>query len=737
MKTNPTYRWRSVQLPLFLVLLIPLLGLAVPGQAASVAAKDSETAGLDWYDACRRIVSGHVDTGAETLRRLVGRKAMESDRSQVRTWLEEYEGLQKQRDRFRKADHEYEMSLAAKAAEKKEWLVAMRHLVSAFDTAKETDAFLESPEVARLVEQGKAQADALSRKGEWTEAAGIYACLEHCFEKETEYRDLKRKCLRHARLEVIYEKDEEKRWRKMLKGIEPSMVHDAFQQVQAHYVREANFKKALEGGIENLRILATTTELANTFPGIGDKEANVRFRGEITTLSRSLPDKMDESQARQFFDDLLKINRRTIQLPESLLITEFMDGALRPLDRFSSMIWPADVEEFRKHTMGRFQGVGIQIRKDEDKDSKLLVVSPLPGTPAHRAGIMPGDVILKVNGEDIAALKIDEIVPRIMGPKGTKVTLTIQRGKNEPFDVAIERDVIVIKSVRGFERDEQGNWKYMIDPQQRIGYIRIDPSFTEGTVHELKSALKKLEEEGARALILDLRFNPGGLLRAAIDVTELFLPPGKGIVSTRGQHSEDWARKSTKQAYFDKDMIVLVNETSASASEILAGALQDNQRAIVLGMRTHGKGSVQNLIPLSNQTAYLKLTTALYYLPSNRCPDKHPEADEWGVTPDIEVSLRPEERIKIIQMRRDADILGELPPNLLSTRSTTTQAASETQPATQPDVKEPMPVRDRPDVDPQTEAALLVLRVKLLTGQPWGWSVRTVSAGGGSDKRVQ
>jgi len=724
--------------------LVVLVG-ATLGVRVESSSDDSRSKAAPWQQACQRIVAGRIDSGAQMVRQLVGGGAKSADLVQLQTWLARYAELQTERDRFRQSDHDNEIALAKQAIKKREWLEAVGRVSSAFDTAKDPNAFTRDTWTKDTVAKVQAEAEILRGRGEWAKAAGIYAFLAHIYKENREYDQMKRRCLRHARLEVIYKKEDEAKWQSDLKGIEKAMVHDAFREMGRHYVRKADFKKALMGGIENLRILAETTNLGEVFPGLADRDMVVRFIGETTSLSHRIeegPD-LDWKGAYGWFKKILETNKRYVQLPESLVTSDFMDGALYPLDHFSGMIWPADVSEFKKHTMGKFQGVGIQIHKEKDED-KLLVVTPLPNTPAHRAGIRAGDLILRVDDKDIARLDVEDIVRMITGKRGTTVRLTIKRGDKPPFEVPIVRDVITITSVRGCRRDEEGNWDYMIDPKQRIGYIRIDPSFMDDTVAEMKVALRKLKDQGARALILDLRFNPGGLLRTAIDVTELFLPPGRDIVRTRGHNSEKWGVSSKSGAFFTKDMVVLVNKISASASEILAGALQDNRRAVVLGTRTHGKGSVQNLIPLVQDTAYLKLTTALYYLPSNRCPDRQPDAKVWGITPDILVPLRPRERVKVVQMRRDSDIIGAAKADPTS-RPTTIRAGSTTksgrsaaiagsQPAT---TSAPLAIQDRPDIDPQAEAALLLLRVKLLSGQPWEWTRQDVGTQAGKTARAK
>ncbi len=728
---------RSSVFRFWIGLLVGILLPAGSGVSAEVQALKPEQIASLWKEGCREILAGRIDTGARTLSRLKADGQLNPDLLLVQKWLADYEKLQRQRDEFRRMDHEYELSEAKAAAEKGDWLATMRQVSRAYETAKDPNAFVADPLIGRYAAQAKREAEGAYRKGDWANAAALYAYLENIHKGDKELTQMRKRCVRHARLEAIYKKESKQNWQDDLKDIDPRMVRDALLQVGRHYVRQANFKSALAGGIDNLRVLAKTTTLAETFPRLGDREAVVRFTGEITSLAHRIeegPD-LDHEGAYRQFEQILKINSRTLELPEALLVSEFMDGALEPLDRFSSMVWPAELQEFKKHTMGKFQGIGIQIRKE--KDGKLLVVTPLPGTPAQRADIRAGDVILRVNGEDISHLEVDDIVPKIMGPKGTSVTLTIQRGSEAPFERTVERDVITITSIRGFRCDKDGKWSYMIDREQRIGYIRIDPSFMDGTVQEMKQALEQLKRDGVRALILDLRFNPGGLLRTAIEVTELFLARGQNIVSTRGDRSETYPAQSNAEPFFTKDLIVLVNEASASASEILAGALQDNHRAIILGARTHGKGSVQNLIPLANELAYLKLTTALYYLPSNRCPDKQPDADTWGVTPEIGVPLWPEEIIKILQIRRDSDILaaeGAAPSSRSTSSATTTQATkttTQTVASTRPTTTAPIPVEDRPNVDPQIEAAILVLRVKLLSGQPWTWSVQTTGSAAG------
>jgi carboxyl-terminal processing protease len=301
------------------------------------------------------------------------------------------------------------------------------------------------------------------------------------------------------------------------------------------------------------------------------------------------------------------------------LILSAIKGMVKSLDPHSAYLTPQEYKEFQTETKGEFGGIGIQIGI---KDGALTVIAPIEDTPAWKAGIKAGDKIIKIDGQSTKDMNINDAVSRMRGPKGKPVTLTIQRDEwKEPKDITIIRDIIKIKSVK-FKMIEN-----------EIGYIKLT-QFQETTAHDLANALKTLKEKGMKSLILDLRNNPGGLLNIAVDVTEQFLPPKYLVVSIKGKSGErmDYYTEGLKPTYTDLPMIVIVNQGSASASEIVAGALQDWGRSLILGVQTFGKGSVQSLIPLSDGSA-LKLTTAKYYTPKGR------SIHAVGINPDIVVKL--------------------------------------------------------------------------------------------------
>ncbi|HUW55055.1 MAG TPA: S41 family peptidase [Planctomycetota bacterium] len=320
-------------------------------------------------------------------------------------------------------------------------------------------------------------------------------------------------------------------------------------------------------------------------------------------------------------------------------------GALRSLDGYSAYISPEDFEEFRTQTKGEFQGLGIEIGI---RQNWLTVIAPIEDTPAWRAGIRAGDRIIKIEGKSTEKMSTLDAVKVLRGKKGTKVTITIvHEGERKPIDLTITRDVIPLISVRGYRRnDEAGHWDYFVDPEHKIGYIRLN-AFQENSVQELDKAVADLESKGMKGLVLDLRFNPGGLLSTAVNVADRFLENGV-VVSTRGRAVQSVSYKAHKfGTYRDFPLALLVNNWSASASEIVAGAVQDHRRGIIVGEHTFGKGSVQNVIPLRGGKSALKLTTAYYYTPSGRSIHRKEDNGDGGLIPDIVVETDTEEEVKI------------------------------------------------------------------------------------------
>jgi len=326
-------------------------------------------------------------------------------------------------------------------------------------------------------------------------------------------------------------------------------------------------------------------------------------------------------------------NNYVDEKPTNLLIKGAIKGMVGTLDPYSQYLDTEAAKLMKSETKGEFGGLGIRITV---KDKFITVITPLPGTPAFKAGILPGDKIIKINGKSAEGITLLDAVKKLRGKPGTKVKITIAREK-KVFDLEITRDKIKIESVPKHQAKmfEHG-----------IGYIKIT-EFNEKTPDDFRNAYAELEKQGLNGLILDLRNNPGGLLTSAVEVAKEFLTEGELIVYTKGRRPDsNFKFVATKNNHKKIPLVVLVNEGSASGSEIVAGAIKDHGRGILLGEKTFGKGSVQSLITLSDGSQ-LRLTTAKYYTPSGVC------IHEKGIEPDISVPVSKEDKIKLMQQSEE------------------------------------------------------------------------------------
>lgn len=370
--------------------------------------------------------------------------------------------------------------------------------------------------------------------------------------------------------------------------------------------------------------------------------AIVFFIGTLFPYAYGAADKALK-QLRTLVDVIEYVKENYVEVTDTdKLISGAIKGVVGELDDFSQYLDAKDYKELKNETRGEFGGLGIRLQK---VDGFITVSSPMPGTPAFKAGIMPGDRILRVDDKDLTDMKLDEAVELMRGATGTKVKLTISR-KDEKTgeyktlpDFTFKRERIVPEVV--YHRLLSG----------KVGYIYM-VDFSGHSTDEVKKALADLKKQGMQSLILDLRFNPGGLLTGAVDIAKLFLDKDQMIVYTKGRKPEYYQEFKTVSAgsYAQIPMAVLINQGSASASEIVSGALQDNQRAIVLGQRSFGKASVQQVLPLSGG-AGLRLTIARYYTPSGKLIHRDyrdkTKAEEGGIFPDVEVVVDPNEEVKV------------------------------------------------------------------------------------------
>ncbi len=370
---------------------------------------------------------------------------------------------------------------------------------------------------------------------------------------------------------------------------------------------------------------------------------NLAMGAKTFRESAAAADKDSAYPSLELFSFVMEKVRRDYVDGQKLTYKELVYGALKgmlnSLDPHSEFMEPDKYKELQNDTQGAFGGLGIVV---SSKDNYLTVVAPMEDTPGFKAGILSGDRILKIDGKSTEKMSLQDAVKNLRGEAGTQVKLTILRPTSgELKEHTLTRSVINVDMVK----DINSKKEFPIS-DNHIGYVRL-VQFGEKTSEELDKALKKLRKQGMQALVLDLRWNPGGLLEQAVEVCEKFLPRGELVVTTEGRNA---AQNSTRRAMGNGDMlggmpmVVLVNIGSASASEIVAGCLQDLKRGIILGEKTFGKGSVQSIVPLQAGAA-LRLTTAKYYTPS------HKVIHEQGITPDILVPLTDAEERDIILQR--------------------------------------------------------------------------------------
>jgi len=637
---------------------------------------------------------------------------------------------------------------ARAALEKQQLEEALVALIEAHGLAEEPQTIFAEPVVIDTVAQARAAAAAAAKQHNWVESSGIYRLLDLLYEEEGSYQDQLRQVAQHIRilglyapqvLESLYEarakrlaaeaaqdadadpddeageddaegvadplaerpQIEHEHWSKRLEGVDQPMLEQALLWSARKHVDRGGYTPMMLGAVEGLITLLETEGLEQTFPGLADAEKLRTFRQHLDRTAAQLKNpeqQIDRLQAEAIIDRVIAVNDATVELPETVLIYEMGEGAMARLDDFTGIIWPEDLETFSRSTQGAFFGVGIQISR---RDGRLVVVSPLENAPAQRAGIKAGDIIATVDGVKTDAWSLNRAVAEITGPEGTEVVLGIERGA-QTLEVTIERAKIEIESIRGWEHRplaEGGGWDYWIDRDAGIGYVRLS-QFIPQTADDLDAAIARMQQQrDIRGLILDLRFNPGGLLDASIDIADRFIDEGPIVSTVDGLGNKTHTERARRfRTYEQFPLIVLINEGSASASEIVAGALQDYGRAMIIGSRSFGKGSVQDLFGLSNHKARLKLTRQYYMLPLGRIIHRKDGAKQWGIEPDLTVRMTTEQVAEALELRQDADILRD---------QRDPEAEGDDAPATADDIL-------AEGVDPQLETALLILKTRQL-----------------------
>lgn len=619
---------------------------------------------------------------------------------------------------------------------------ALTAAIRAKGYSTEPNKFVKAAIIQKLVDKVETAAAKAEKENNWIEALNLYSRLDLLFDSQNLYKkEIKRTgrrvgIIRMYNPEHLYEllvenakihgddKPEpwdfdENRWNNRLRDINFAMLRDSLTLAALRHVESATYEQLMMGGLESLEVFIETDAIHTTFKGLADdakRQEMLDFLKDlrIKVLAREVT--MSSLESSKTLREILNKNSQTIELPESVLIYEFAAGSMDTLDDYSGVVWPAQKERLERTTTGKFYGVGIQISL---VNRQLTVVTPLEDTPAHRAGIKAGDKIVSVDGKSTLGIDLNSAVEKITGEEGTEVVLGIKSaGDKKARDIKLIRSEIPIRTIKGWERKPGGEWNYYVDEQSQIGFIRMT-QFGPTTVDDMDKAVTQMRStKGLKGLIIDLRFNPGGLLSAAVDICNRFINRGI-IVSTTGPiHIKPQAFFADEEhTYGEFPVVILINKGSASASEILSGCLQSHNRALIVGNRTFGKGSVQNIFGLSSRQAYFKLTTQYYKIPNGRIIHRRPNKSTWGIDPDINVKVSEQQYADLLEARTLLDILKneneKVDPDAILRKRDKDEDG---------EVEEKPKAKNADDIlklglDPQLEVALILIKKRILDSE--------------------
>jgi carboxyl-terminal processing protease len=701
-----------------------LFGIAMLATLASPAAASLERV-ADWTKA---LWNSATQGDGQTVRLLstmpdAGDPAVERLEGLVEGYVEHIGERQEARDQ-RLAELRAELDDALAQSDYEE---AMRLLLEKQDVEGDPENFVGRPEVGRVIQQVANRAAQFEADRDWLHAFRLYAALHVLHEPRTTFEEEWRRLSQRRRMigfyapEVLYDMVSEERvadgedplppfnetgptWRDRIEGLRPDMVSRAIKRAADAHIDAVPIREMLKGGFHALRVMATTPELATAMPALDDEDARTEFIEQVD-LNLRVIERLDRRLSNYDVDRALSVvarsNRETINVPIEALLHEFGNGAAERLDEYSEFYWPESIERANRTTQGNFKGVGIQITQNDALE--LEVVTPVAGTPAFRAGVRPGDIIAEIDGESAIGLGVNAAVERITGPAGSQVKLGIERESADEFiEYTLTREVIPLYAARGWKRvgADEREWDWFVDKEAGIGYLRLS-QFLLGATRQTEDAIRSMRRQGLNALILDLRYNSGGLLDEAVSMTNLFVDGGVVVTQedARGIEQDRQVARRGRAMIDDLPIVVLVNGGSASASEIVAGALQDYDKAVLVGTRTYGKGSVQRIFPLDRRgRAAFKLTTQYYKLPGGRLIHRRPGKTDFGIAPDVEIRMTPSEISEALELRRDADVIS------VDEQGNTILEGGPTDPAAL--VAE--------GVDPQLQTAVLLLKAKVV-----------------------
>jgi carboxyl-terminal processing protease len=652
---------------------------------------------------CSSIYQGHFEEAREVLG--PGEKSNSTAITQLTGIISEYEAVEKKRQTARETAYQEQLDKLEKLRagtdandvndvnvnDVNDIVEALSVIVKVREFADQAqkEQLLSDVFVKEVLQEAIDHATEFEVEGKWLEAyTNCYGWLVVIDPNNQGYSDYAQQLLDKATIAVTLEDSPCETTEERFQGVRKEIFLRAIAFLDLHYVKIIDYSQVAATAIERCKLL---TEAIGTSSRFSENSQDDSQDGPDAKKYTWKPQKLEEwsssmasllehvssasSESIEFdkssfidvFEKVLRLNESTVDLPQTILIAQFVEAAFSALDPYTVVVWPRQVQDFEQMMTNEFTGIGIEISKQK---GVLTVSSLLLDTPAFNSTLDAGDVIEAVDGLLTKDMSLFCAAKKIKGPAGTKVKLTVRRSnedkavEDEVFDVTITRGKIVVPTVRGWQRTNKGKWLYMIDQKSKIGYVRIT-SFSSETAPGLEKVLCKLEDEGLRGLIMDLRFNTGGLLDSAVAVADKFIE-GDWIVKRQPRFGrmaiyEPAHKRGTHPNY---PLVILINSSSASASEIVAGALADEKynRAILVGTRTHGKGSVQGITGYLGGGAQLKYTMAYYHLPSGQKVESKKDAEKenrknWGVGPNIEVELRSDERKKMIEVQRHNDVL--------------------------------------------------------------------------------
>ncbi len=679
---------------------------AVSGTVGTQASRDG-VVDVSLKSAISAVYVGDFDTARQIA---VGLDANDANAAAFKRNLDDYAAIVQKQESLRKEALKAQFAELAKlkaAAEVNEpnaldifsVAVKIKDLSAPADKAK----ISEDPFVVSAVKKAIAKADGYEKDGRWMDSLlRCYSWLTILYEDNKFYEQHKKqltdKLIIKSSLTDSPCEDTAQRYN----GITEQMFIRSLEVLQYGYVSPFSYSDMFEASLKRFENLAQVLAMADKFSAkaaaaksldsndlsvaAGQRDSNdsaaakkqvedffnIKFNSAqipdfIAGLSKlqseldSSPIGISQDKYIAMFKSLIALSRNTIALPEEAVIAQFAEASLAELDPHTVLIWPKQTSDFQKNMTNEFTGVGIEISKS---DGLLKATSLLPGTPAYFSGLDAGDIIEAVDGEPTSDMSINCAVSKITGKAGTKVVLTVRSPNRETSrDVEIIRARIIVPTIRGWSRSDKGDWKYIVDDKDRIGYVRLT-SFSGNTTAEFAAVLQKLESDKLGALVLDLRYNSGGYLQTAAQIVDMFVSSGIIVSSQPRFGMPTWEPAHKKGTHPDYPLVILINGGSASASEIVAGALADetHSRAILVGEQSYGKGSVQTITGYPGGGAQMKYTMAHYHLPNgdkvkSRFEVKKAGRKDWGIMPNIEVKLNSDEIKRIFDIQRDNDVL--------------------------------------------------------------------------------